>query len=121
MSKQYPDVQSRSTDDMAVSQSIQLQLSSVSSFEETTKRVIRTPDQKLRVFISSTLQELAEERQAAKAAITALRLSPVLFELSARPHPAQELYLAYLEQSPILSASTSSVTAGWLLVKVFQD
>lgn len=95
------DFQNRSTDDMVVSQSVQLQPSSVSSFEETTKRIIRTPDQRLRVFVSSTLQELSEERQAAKAAITALRLSPVMFELGARPHPARELYRAYLEQSHI--------------------
>lgn len=100
MSKQYPD-QNRSTDDMAVSQSVSLQPSSVASPEETTKRIIRTPDQRLRVFVSSTLQELSEERQAVKAAITALRLSPLMFELGARPHPARELYRAYLEQSLI--------------------
>ena len=29
---------------------------------------IRTPDQRVRVFVSSTLQELAAERQAAAAA-----------------------------------------------------
>ena len=64
-------------------------------------RVIRTPDQRLRVFISSTLQELADERRAAKEAVTRLRLSPVMFELGARPHPARELYRAYLDQSHI--------------------
>src|SRR5512137_2618163 len=62
---------------------------------------IRTPDQRLRVFISSTLQELADERAAARAAITHLRLAPVMFELGARPHPPQELYRAYLDQSHI--------------------
>ena len=62
---------------------------------------IRTPDQRLRVFVSSTLQELAEERAAARDAITQLRLAPVLFELGARPHPPQDLYRAYLEQSHI--------------------
>jgi predicted ATPase len=62
---------------------------------------IRTPDQRLRVFISSTLQELAGERQAVRAAVEQLRLAPVMFELGARPHPAQELYRAYLEQSHI--------------------
>ena len=41
-------------------------------------RVIRTPDQRLRVFVSSTLQELIEERVGAREAITALRLSPVM-------------------------------------------
>ena len=63
--------------------------------------VIRTPDQRLRVFVSSTLQELADERAAVKAAISRLRLAPVLFELGARPHPPRELYRAYLAQSHI--------------------
>ncbi len=65
------------------------------------RSVIHTPDQRLRVFVSSTLQELAEERRAAREAITKLRLSPVLFELGARPHPPRDLYRAYLEQSHI--------------------
>ena len=62
---------------------------------------IRTPDQRLRVFVSSTLGELAAERHAVSRAIAALRLTPVLFELGARPHPPQELYRAYLEQSDV--------------------
>ena len=48
---------------------------------------IRTPDQRLRVFVSSTLKELAPERRAARAAIERLALAPVMFELGARPHP----------------------------------
>ena len=63
--------------------------------------VIRTPDQRLRVFVSSTLAELADERKAVARAIEALRLTPVMFELGARPHPPQELYRAYLAQSDI--------------------
>jgi tetratricopeptide (TPR) repeat protein len=63
--------------------------------------VIRTPDQRLRVFVSSTLGELAQERRAVVGAITALRLTPVLFELGARPHPPQEVYRAYLAQSDV--------------------
>lgn len=62
---------------------------------------IHTPDQRLRVFVSSTLGELAEERAAVERSIKALRLNPVMFELGARPHPPQELYRAYLEQSDI--------------------
>src|SRR2546421_2120570 len=62
---------------------------------------IRTPDQRLRVFVSSTLAELADERAAVARAISALRLTPVLFELGARPHPPRELYRAYLAQSDI--------------------
>lgn len=63
--------------------------------------VIRTPDQRLRIFVSSTLQELAPERRAARAAIERLHLAPVMFELGARPHPPRELYRAYLEQSDV--------------------
>ena len=63
--------------------------------------VIRTPDQRLRVFVSSTLAELADERRAAAAAISALGLTPVMFEQGARPHPPRELYRAYLSQSDI--------------------
>ena len=63
--------------------------------------VIRTPDQRLRVFVSSTLQELADERAAAQEAIARLRLAPVLFDLGARPHPPRDLYCAYLDQSHI--------------------
>ena len=62
---------------------------------------IRTPDQRLRVFVSSTLKELAEERGAAQRAINNLRLIPVMFELGARPHPSDDLYRAYLEQSQV--------------------
>src|SRR2546423_15664317 len=62
---------------------------------------IRTPDQRLRVFVSSTLEELADERAAVARAVSALRLTPVLFELGARPHPPRELYRAYLAQSDI--------------------
>jgi predicted ATPase len=63
--------------------------------------VIWTPDRRLRVFVSSTLGELAEERQAVSRAISVLRLTPVMFELGARPHPPQELYRAYLAQSDV--------------------
>ena len=62
---------------------------------------IRTPDQRLRVFVSSTLAELAPERAAVARAISALRLTPVMFELGARPHPPRELYRAYLAQSDV--------------------
>jgi predicted ATPase len=65
------------------------------------RRVIRTPDQRLRVFVSSTLGELAEERQAVKRAVAKLRLAPVMFEAGARPHPPRELYRAYLSQSHV--------------------
>ena len=63
--------------------------------------VIRTPDQLLRVFVSSTLGELTNERRAARAAIEQLHLAPVMFELGARPHPPRKLYRSYLEQSDV--------------------
>src|SRR3989441_10707237 len=66
-----------------------------------TAPVIRTPGQRLRAFVSSTLQELAEERAAAREAILRLHLAPVMFELGARPHPPRDLYRAYLDQSHI--------------------
>jgi predicted amidohydrolase YtcJ len=64
---------------------------------------IRTPDQRLRVFVSSALEELADERRAVSRAISALRLALVMFELGARPYPPQEVYRAYLAQSDVRS------------------
>ena len=63
--------------------------------------LIRTPDQRVRVFVSSALQELAAERRAVRDAITELRLVPVMFELGARPHPPRNVYQAYLAQSQV--------------------
>ena len=63
--------------------------------------MIVTPDHRIRVFVSSTLEELAEERAAIARAVESLRLIPVLFEIGARPHPPRELYRAYLEQSHV--------------------
>src|SRR6516225_836779 len=62
---------------------------------------IRTPDQRLRVFVSSTLNELAPERRAAREAIAGLHLTPVFFEAGARPYPAREVYRSYVAQSDI--------------------
>ncbi len=55
----------------------------------------------MRIFVSSTLGELADERRAARTAIERLHLAPVMFELGARPHPPRELYRAYLQQSDV--------------------
>jgi predicted ATPase len=63
--------------------------------------MIRTPDQRVRVFVSSALGELAAERQAVRDAVTRLRLVPVMFELGARPHPTRNVYQAYLAQSQV--------------------
>jgi hypothetical protein len=63
--------------------------------------VILTPDQRVRVFISSTLEELADERVAARRAIARLHLVPVWYESGARPHPPRPMYRAYLKQSQV--------------------
>ncbi len=65
------------------------------------KAVIRTPDRRLRVFVSSALGELADERRAVSRAISALRLTPVMFEQGARPYPPRDVYRAYLAQSEV--------------------
>jgi hypothetical protein len=62
---------------------------------------ILTPDQGLRVFVSSTLRELAGERRAVQESIESLRLTPVMFEQGARPYPPRALYRAYLQQSDV--------------------
>ena len=63
--------------------------------------VIRTPDRRLRVFVSSTLGELGEERRAVARAVSSLRLTPVMFEAGARPYPPAEVYRAYLAQADV--------------------
>jgi predicted ATPase len=62
---------------------------------------IVTPDRRLRVFVSSTLEELSAERAATRDAVLAMHLAPVMFELGARPHPPRKLYEAYLRQSDV--------------------
>ncbi len=74
---------------------------------------IRTPDQRIRIFVSSTLRELADERRAARDAIERLRLAPVMFELGARPHPPRSLYRSYLDQSDIFVGIYAS-SYGWV-------
>src|SRR5262249_38346899 len=59
------------------------------------------PDRRLRVFVSSTLGELAAERRAGARAISALRLTPGVFGVGARPDPPREGYRAYLAQKGV--------------------
>ncbi len=68
-------------------------------FEETIP--ILTSDQKVRVFISSTIEELKKERNAVISTIRDLKLHPIFFEEGARPNNPRDVYKAYLEQSPI--------------------
>jgi predicted ATPase len=74
---------------------------------------IRTPDQRLRVFVSSTIEELREERRVVRESIERLRLIPVLFESGARPYAPRELYRAYLDQSDIFIGIYAS-SYGWV-------
>ncbi|MEV0716621.1 DUF4062 domain-containing protein [Asanoa sp. NPDC050611] len=62
---------------------------------------IHTPDQRLRVFVSSTLDELATEREAVSEAVLRLHLAPVMFEQGARPHAPRDVYRAYIAQSHV--------------------
>lgn len=68
-------------------------------FEETTP--ILTSDQRVRVFISSTIEELKEERTAAINAVQDLKLHPIFFEEGARSNNPRDVYKALLEQSHI--------------------
>ncbi|MEV0720426.1 DUF4062 domain-containing protein, partial [Asanoa sp. NPDC050611] len=62
--------------------------------------VILTPDQRVRVFVSSA-SELAPERRAVQDAVRRLRLLPVMVEDGARVHPSRDVHRAYLDQSQI--------------------
>jgi predicted ATPase len=68
---------------------------------ESDQGLIRTPDRRVRVFVSSTLGELSDERRSVRAGVEQLRLSPVMFEMGARPHPPRALYRSYLAQSDV--------------------
>ena len=62
---------------------------------------IRTPDQRLRCSSVRRWPNSQPSALRSRVSITALGLTPVMFELGARPHPPQELYRAYLAQSDI--------------------
>jgi predicted ATPase len=74
---------------------------------------ILTPDQRVRVFVSSSLKELAAEREAVRSAVLGLRLMPVMFEQGARPHAPRDLYRAYVEQSQIF-VGVYGESYGWV-------
>jgi len=62
------------------------------------------PDQRVRVFVSSTLGELKPERDTARQVIKDLVLSPIVFEVGARPHPPRDVYRSSLCGSHIFVA-----------------
>ncbi len=57
----------------------------MSTAEARANQRIRTPDQRLRVFVNSTLQKLAPERKAARRAIERLSAAPVMRAGGTRP------------------------------------
>src|SRR5688572_7956344 len=57
--------------------------------------------QRLRVFVSTPIGELSEERSVATEAIASLLLAPVLFEMGARTGSPRTLYRAYLDHSDV--------------------
>ena len=52
-------------------------------------------------------------REMFRAAIARLRLTPVMFELGARPHPPRELYRAYPAQTDVF-VGTCWLRYGWV-------
>ena len=62
---------------------------------------VSSSTQRLRVFVSTTIGELAPERGAAAEAIASLLLAPVLFELGTRASSPRTMYRAYLDHSDI--------------------
>jgi hypothetical protein len=59
--------------------------------------LIRTPDHRVRVFVSSALDDLAPERAAVRDAVSALRLTPIMLG----PGAPREVYSSYMQQSHI--------------------
>jgi tetratricopeptide (TPR) repeat protein len=75
---------------------------------------ILTPDRRIRVFLSSRLNEFASERQSLVSMIQSeMRFTPIYFEEQARPHPPRELYSSYLAQSEIF-VGIYGVGYGWI-------
>lgn len=75
---------------------------------------ILTPDRRIRVFLSSRLNEFASERRALDRMIRSeLRFTPLCFEEQARPHPPRELYSSYLAQSEIF-VGIYGIGYGWI-------
>jgi tetratricopeptide (TPR) repeat protein len=70
--------------------------------------------ERIRVFVSSTIGECAEERQSAREALHSLNHEPFLFEAAgARPYPPRDLYLAKLDQADIFVAIYKN-SYGWI-------
>ena len=69
---------------------------------------------RLRVFVSSTIKECAEERAVVRGAICSINHEPILFEdIGARPYPPRDLYKARLEISQIF-VGIYKESYGWI-------
>ena len=69
---------------------------------------------RLRIFVSSTIQECASERANARGAITSLNHEPILFEnIGARAHPPPDVYRARIDISHIFVAIYRE-SYGWI-------
>lgn len=68
---------------------------------------------KVRVFVSSTIRECAEEREVARRAIESLNHLPILFEdIGARAHGPREMYFRGIDDSHIFIAIYKE-SRGW--------
>ena len=82
--------------------------------EAPVERPILTPDQRVRVFVSSTLEELAAERAAVREAVdTPPPVAGAVRARRPRPSAAQPLPLVPRAEPRVRRASTGSATAGW--------
>jgi tetratricopeptide (TPR) repeat protein len=71
-------------------------------------------EDKLGVFVSSTIGECAAERKAAKNAIISINHRPILFEgIGARPHPPRRVYLSLMSTARIFVGIYKS-SYGWV-------
>jgi predicted ATPase len=63
--------------------------------------VIRTHDQRLRVFISAASDEMGEEIAIARRAVRRLRLTPLNVDTPTGAAPARDVWHAYIDQSHV--------------------
>ncbi|WP_437634660.1 DUF4062 domain-containing protein [Sorangium sp. So ce854] len=69
---------------------------------------------KIRVFVSSTIRECAEEREVAKRAILSLNHIPIMFEdVGARAQAPRDVYLRGIEEAQIFVAIYKD-SRGWI-------
>lgn len=78
-------------------------------------------DEKIRVFVSSTITECAAERKVAQTAITSLNHQPFLFEKAgARPDPPPEFFFRKLDESHIFVGIYKN-SYGWVAPSATQS